>query len=115
MTKGLLVHPGGAWEYVDADMTLDYLSAVVGGYIEYVFVTKGVHAYVNEEGKLYGLEPNYAATRLAGYEGVDVLVGPVIFLGDKPDGEEGDLPPEWLDLGQRMGQSIGSGTSGSGG
>lgn len=97
--KGVIVRPDGSKEYVDHEMDLDYLKGVVGGWIEYVFVTNGVHAYCNEEGKLEGLPVNIEATRLAGRLGVDLLCGTVIFLGDKPDdGEEHDLPPEWMGL-----------------
>lgn len=99
--RGLIVYPDGRKEYRDiAQGDLDALTEIVGGWIEYVFVTYGVHLYCNEEGKLEGLPVNPVATRLAGREGVDVLCGTVIFLGDsdEDDGEEGSLPSEWLDL-----------------
>lgn len=97
MTKALIVKPDGSKEYVDQEMTYEFLKETVGGWIEFVFVTEGVHLYCNEEGKLLGLPVNIEATRLAGRLGVDLLCGTVIFLGDRPDdGEEHDLPPEWL-------------------
>lgn len=99
---GLIVWPDGRKSYqrlpADLDAQYEALSNIVGGWIEYVFVTYGVHAYCNEEGKLKGLSPNPVATRLAGYEGVDILCGTVIFLGETGDGYEGDLPSEWQDL-----------------
>lgn len=96
--KALIVQPNGSFEHRDIEGDLETLSGIVGGPIEFVFVTYGVHAYCHEEGKIEGLEPNIAATRLAGRFPVDILVGPVVFLGDGPDGEEGDLPEEWRGL-----------------
>jgi hypothetical protein len=94
-----VVYPDGRAEHTRVDGQLDTLQHIVEGPIEFVFVTHGVHAYLNEEGKINGTsQPNPLATRLAGYEGVDLFFGPVIFLGDGPDGEEGDLPDEWKSL-----------------
>lgn len=98
---GLIVRTDGTKEYVElptGNAQFDFLKHTVGGWIEYVFVTHGVHLYCNEEGKLDGLPFNIEATRLAGREGVDILVGDVIFLGEGEDGEEGSLPEQWLDL-----------------
>lgn len=96
--RALIVTPDGKKEHRFIKGDLDTLSEIVDGFIEYVFVTYGVHAYCNEEGKLDGLPFNIEATRLAGGLGVDVLCGTVVFLGDGEDGEEGDLPAEWLNL-----------------
>lgn len=95
MVKSLIVYPDGRLEYRDIEGDLDTLQEIVGGPIEYVFVTNGVHAYLHEEGKIEGLPANSFATRLAGYAGVDIFCGNVVFLGEGEDGEEGDLPPEW--------------------
>lgn len=90
---GLIVWPDGRKSYQrlpDSEAgEYEALSSIVGGYIEYVYVTDGVHAYCNEEGKLQGLPANL---------GVDLLVGTVIFLGDDGEGNEADLPPEWQGL-----------------
>lgn len=96
--KALVVHPDGTKEHRDIEGDLETLSGIVGGPIEFIFVTYGVHAYCHEEGKFEGLPPNPVATRLCGLEGVDIVVGSVVFLGDGPEGEEGDLPPEWQDV-----------------
>ena len=96
--KALIVNPDGSTEHRSIEGDLDTLSGIVGGPIEYLFVTYGVHAYCHEEGKFEGLAPNPLATRLAGLEGLDIVVGPVVFLGDGEDGEEGDLPEEWRTL-----------------
>ena len=96
--KALIVQPDGSKEYRDIEGDLDTLRSIVGGHIEFVFVTNGVHAYVNEEGKLLDLRSNPEATRLAGLIPWDFICGTAVFLGDGPEGEEGDLPPEWQNL-----------------
>lgn len=101
MTTGLIVRTDGTAAYVELppmSEQFEFLRRTVGGWIECVFVTGGVHLYCNEEGKLDGLPYNEKATFLAGRQGIDPLVGDVIFLGDGPEGEEGDLPPEWRHL-----------------
>lgn len=65
---------------------LDYLSGVVGGYIEAVTL-RGVKVtmYINEEGKLDGLDVNRRATQLAwaggGIDYSDFIVGNVVLVG----------------------------------
>lgn len=90
--RALIVHPDGREDRCSINPTLAALQAVVGGYIEHVTVTPKVHAYVNEEGLLQGLPYNQEASLVTGRH----LVGPVIFLGSTPDGDEADLPEEWL-------------------
>lgn len=99
--SALVVHTDGSKHYrlLDRDeVNSGLLNELVDGWIEYVPVTPGVHAYCNEVGKLNGLPENRTATILAGRVGVDILVGTVVFLGEGEDGEDGDLPPEWLNL-----------------
>jgi len=83
------------------DVTLEWLQATVGGYIE-VFSSGNSHSdwhgYCNEEGKIQALRPNTVATKFAhklGWPRGDILVGNVIFLGNGLDGDEADVP-EWL-------------------
>jgi hypothetical protein len=95
--KALIVRPDGTMLHRLIHPTLEALQALVGGWIELIFVTHGVYAYVNEEGKLLDLPANHQATYLAGLEGVDLISGTVVFVGFK-DGEETDLPPEWQAL-----------------
>lgn len=56
---------------------LDELQAFVGGYIERVVTPTGEEMYVNEEGKLLGLNINVLATKLYGNLD-DVICGDVI-------------------------------------
>lgn len=106
MTKALIVTPEGdlTWADIEANgpLALAVLQGIVGGSIEMVYVNPGVHAYINEEGKLEGLPINPVATFLSGLAGVDVIVGTAVFLGRKPgDPREHDLPPEWSEEGVR--------------
>jgi hypothetical protein len=90
MSKGTLhiVSPDGVTHQQRVETSkgpsLDVLQAAVGGYIERVSVRyegKVRDAYINEEGKLKGLNYNRDATRMWHAVPVtnraDVLVGPV--------------------------------------
>ena len=67
--------PGKAPEIREIVNTLDIFQTLVGGHIETVRLTKSVLLVCNEEGKLLGLEPNIFCRN-------DVIVGPVILVGD---------------------------------
>lgn len=61
------------------DFSLEELQAVVGGYIELVFLGDNI-LVANEEGKIYGLPLNTKATvimRKHGYN--DTIVGNVVY------------------------------------
>lgn len=106
--RGLVVPVDGPGELRWLDPTLDALQAVLGGWLEAVgpgpaAVTPfgvpaesiGWHAYCDEVGKLKNLPSNKLATQIAhvlGWPHGDVLCGPVVFLGDGPDGGEADVP-----------------------
>jgi hypothetical protein len=80
---------------------LSVLQDAVGGMIEYVaFPNRGIGCYLNEEGKLDGLEPNVIGTRLwlSAYGPTDVIVGPIVLLGDRTtdEGFSIGLTPEQL-------------------
>ena len=47
---------------------LKAMQAIVGGYIERVWLDRGLAIYCNEEGLLKGLEPNLAYARVAAGE-----------------------------------------------
>lgn len=98
--QALIVTPDGKSEHRNLGTdTLRPLQHLVGGYVERVFVTTGVYAYVNEDGLARNLPDNALGTLLAGRLGVDMLVGTVVFLGSNAAGtEDADLPPEWLNL-----------------
>lgn len=102
----LIVWATGETEERSIDPTLEVLQGLVGGPIEVVSPpasesTPDWHAYCNEEGKIHSLPFNRRATNYANYLGWprgDVLCGPVVFLGDGPDGGDADIPAETLAL-----------------
>ena len=79
-------------ESITAD--LETLQFLVRGNIEAVSGDDW-HFYLNEEGKILGLEPNVRAgalvLQLRG-DVQDVYCGDVVFLGATPDGDEADVP-----------------------
>lgn len=67
-----------------SESELATLQNAVGGWIQAVDLKDGMSMYLNEEGKVYGLEPNPVATKY--FEdsygvGSDVVVGDVVFTG----------------------------------
>lgn len=72
----------------EADSELSALQSAVGGWIQAVDLKDGMSMYLNEEGKVHGLDLNPVATKY--FEdtygvGSDVIVGDVVFTG-LPDG-----------------------------
>ena len=101
----LRVDVDGNGELLGVPASLSSLQNLIdGGWLEAIGGDSGSvqwHAYLDEEGKLKGLRPNLAATRLAerfGWSSArwDVLCGPVIFLGNGPGGNEADVPQELI-------------------
>lgn len=79
-------------ESITAD--LESLQHLVRGNIEAVSGDNW-HFYLNEEGKILGLEPNTRAGALVlqlNGNLHDVYCGDVVFLGETPDGDEADVP-----------------------
>jgi hypothetical protein len=78
------------------------------GWAEHISPNAGTipwHAYIDEEGKIKRLPVNAFATILArhlGWHSNDVLCGPVIFLGDHPEGLESDVPDILVALAARL-------------
>jgi hypothetical protein len=73
--------------------TVDSFRSLIGGWLEAIHpinLPTNVppwHAYLDEEGKLKALPRNVPATRIAqaaGWAPIDILCGPVIFVGDGP-------------------------------
>ena len=63
---------------------LEELQAIVGGYIECVYLNDGMTMVVNEEGKLKGLPCNDLATEIIRNSGIyDVIVGPALVCPSK--------------------------------
>lgn len=98
---------------VDDELTLEYLQAAVGGFIEAVNVSDVVNLYPvelsaieftvfgNEEGKLIGLPQNDRATGLCVFALAvgDVIAGDVIVIGPPgPEGEETPCPQGIIEI-----------------
>lgn len=95
----MIVKPDGRVHTKDIENSLEALNTEVGGYIEFLPLFRAgeaVHAYINEEGKLLDLPPNFKAYDIAvtfgGHNPYDAIVGPMVILGATPDGDECDLP-----------------------
>lgn len=97
--KALRIPADDAVRYEVEGITPDLLKKAIGGWLEGIggvdHADRPWFAYLDEEGKLKRLEPNWRATWLAmrlGWRG-DVLVGPVVFVGP-PDaeGDDTDVP-----------------------
>ena len=58
------------------DFSLEEMQAIVGGYIEIVYLDNGQIMVVNEEGKINGLPLNENASMLVGY--TDLIMGDVL-------------------------------------
>lgn len=86
------------------DAGLENLQSLVAGNIEAVSGDDW-HFYLNEEGKILGLEPNRrAALVVLEHTGIltDVYCGNIVFLGETEDGDEADVPEDLIDLAQQL-------------
>jgi uncharacterized protein DUF3846 len=86
--RGLKISTDGTVEAVEVSSLKDY-QAIVGGYIELVYLDDGV-MYVNEEGKLLDLPYNAIATEVSSLV-FDVIMGDALVLG--PGDDEGNDTP----------------------
>lgn len=104
--KVLMKEPGKAPRMMDIDGSLRTLQNLVGGNIEHVGLTSRCGLLCDENGKLYGREPNFFVARIN-----DVIVGNAVFVGE--DGEDfTDIKDEdaavifnWLDVLNRLEES----------
>lgn len=76
----VVINPGQPAEICEVGSDLASLQALVGGYIEHIFIEGDIGFLINEEGKNMGLPPN--RVRYCG----DILVGTVVVV--KTCGEE---------------------------
>lgn len=83
----------------DSDKSYEMLSQGVGGYIECVSLTPTLDMWVNEEGKLDGLEYNPDATSIFwshfGFMS-DIVVGDVVFTSHDDEGNTTSLENEQM-------------------
>lgn len=92
----LLIKPDGSHEELtpageDDRLTYDQIRAAIGGgYVQHIETdaesTGYAHMYMDEEGKLKGMEPNWEATKLSVFTAPhDILVGNVVVCNDAED------------------------------
>lgn len=103
MIKGIIIRTNGDIENFEYQGSYTEIGQVVGGYIEAVnFGSKPYFCYVNEEGKLNGLEENKIATTLWYNSGQivmlgDYLAGDVVVFGQvDEEGNDTDYPDSLL-------------------
>ena len=91
MKRVIVINTDNTYEVLEVDATLAFLQGKVGGWIEAADFDGGT-IFVNEEGKLIGLEPNALASNLwwnrnpaslaSHLNGTAVVMGPVDSEGD---------------------------------
>jgi len=101
MTLGLLVKTDKTFEYINTNGYKD-IQRAVDGFIEAVsFGDNQYFCYINEEGKLIGLENNELATSLWYDSGQMILLGDYIagdamfFGGVDEEGNDIDIPKDF--------------------
>lgn len=77
--------------------TYEVVREAVGGYVEALRLSDTCVLWINEEGKLNNLEPNFYLMDRAGNK-VDVVVGNVIFTGVNEEGSTVGLSQEDIEL-----------------
>ncbi|PFB17058.1 hypothetical protein CN399_08865 [Bacillus cereus] len=80
------------WEH-----TLDTVQQFVGGMIQPIRVNSSVTLWMNEEGKMQQLEPNFNLLNKEGVP-VDTVVGNVIIAGTNSEGDDVSLTDEEIEL-----------------
>jgi hypothetical protein len=93
MAEAIIIHPEGIVMRVpfDTENSLEFLQQAVGGFVEHLpFPIEGVDAWVNEEGKIFGLEPNPVATSEMRNAGLlfpgDYIAGVMVLTGHDGEG-----------------------------
>lgn len=83
----------------EGELDLRDYQDLVGGWIEHVYLPNGVIAVVNEEGIPQGLHVNTRATSVvsAALGRAQPLFGTVVFVGTTDDGDEADIPDDFVE------------------
>ena len=80
------------WEH-----SLDTVQQFVGGYIQPIRVTNSITMWLNEEGKMQQLEPNFLFVNKEGTP-LDTVVGNVLIAGTDDEGDDISLTDEEIEL-----------------
>ncbi len=78
------------------DHNLDNVQQFVGGYIQPIRVNESITIWMNEEGKMQGLEPNFHMINSEG-QNLDVIVGNVLIAGTDSEGNDISLTDEEIE------------------
>lgn len=81
-----------AWEH-----SLENLQQFVGGYVQAIRITDSITMWMNEEGKLQGLEPNFVMVN-EGVTSTDTIVGNVLIAGTNQEGDDVSLTDQEIKL-----------------
>lgn len=80
------------WEH-----SLDTVQQFVGGYIQPIRVNNSVTMWLNEEGKMQQLEPNFLLVTVDGMP-LDTVVGNVLIAGTDSEGNDISLTDEEIKM-----------------
>lgn len=80
----LVKEPGKPSEAREIENTLEAFQTIVGGHIEALRIRDDLCCYVNEEGKLLNMQPNFVIRRQY-VSKVDIIVGPAVFFRSEDD------------------------------
>lgn len=83
----LVKEPGRLSEVRDIENKLEVFQTIVGGHIEALRIRDDLCCYINEEGKLLNLRPNFVIGRQY-VSKVDIIVGPAVFFRSDDEGNE---------------------------
>lgn len=86
----LVKEPGKAPEEREIENTLEAFQAIVGGHIEALRIDEEIACYIDEDGKMKSLTPNFVVPvySAAGY---DIVCGTAVFFRCGCDGSETSL------------------------
>ena len=80
----LVKEPGKPSEVREIENTLEVFQAIVGGHIEALGIRDDLCCYVNEDGKLLNMQPNFVIRRQY-VSKVDIIVGTAVFFRSEDD------------------------------
>ncbi|PAW37891.1 hypothetical protein CKQ70_30595 [Bacillus toyonensis] len=80
------------WEH-----SLDTVQQFLGGYLQAIRVNGSVTMWLNEEGKMQQLEPNFIFVNKEG-KSLDTVVGNVLIAGTNSEGDDISLTDEEIEM-----------------
>lgn len=79
------------------DHSLENVQQFVGGYVQAIRITDSITMWMNEEGKLRQLEPNFVMVN-KGVTSTDTIVGNVLIAGTNSEGDDVSLTDQEIEL-----------------